>query len=159
MNNRNFEVVEYKQKYRQAYISLNMDWLKEYNLLEERDTVIIENIESEVLEKGGKIFLLKTEDDEIIGTVGLLPQSKDTVEIIKLAVDKKYKGFGLGKYLMVEILKKAHELEFKKIILYTNSKLKVAIILYKKLGFVQHSIDKNNYEEVDIKMIYESKSD
>lgn len=159
MNNGNFKIIEYENKYKEAYINLNMDWLKEYNLLEERDEIIIRNIESEVLEKGGKIFLLKTKDDDIIGTVGLLPQSEETVEIIKLAVDKKYKGFGLGKYLMVEVIKKAHELKFNKIILYTNSKLKVAIKLYEKLGFVEYSIGENNYEEADVKMIYEGKYD
>jgi ribosomal protein S18 acetylase RimI-like enzyme len=155
VNNGNFKIIEYEHKYKEAYINLNMGWLKEYNLLEERDITIIENVESEVLEKGGKIFLLKTEGDDIIGTVGLLPQSENTVEIIKLAVDKKYKGFGLGKYLMTEIIKKAYELKFNKIILYTNSKLKVAIKLYEKLGFVEYSIGENNYEEADVKMIYE----
>lgn len=154
MYNGKFQIIEYKSKYKKEYIELNLNWLKEYNLLEEKDLTIIENINIEVLEKGGKIFLLKTEDDKIIGTVGLLPQSKDTVEIIKLAVGKKYKGLGLGKFLMVQVMEKAHELKFKKTILYTNSKLKIAIKLYKKLGFVECFMVENNYEEADIKMIY-----
>ncbi len=155
MDKKKLELIEYKNIYKDDYISLNMNWLKKYELLEKKDISILENVEDEILKKNGKVFLLKIKDGEIIGTVGMLPQSKDVVEIIKLAVDEKYKGLGLGEYLMLELIEKIIELNYKSIILYTSSKLKAALNLYKKIGFIESPIaEENLYEEADIKMIY-----
>lgn len=150
------EIIEYKALYKNDYIRLNLSWLKEYNLLEEKDEQIIQNLDEEVFDKGGKVFLLKTEEERIIGTIGLLPVSKKTVEIIKLAVDKKFTGKGFGRQLMEKAIKEAYDMGFLEIILYTNNILKSAIKLYEKLGFESVDLDDSGYESVDIKMIHKS---
>ena len=131
-----------------------MNWLNEYNLLEEKDEEILQNIEREVLDKGGKDFLLVTEDEKLAGTVGILPHTNDTIEIIKLSVDKEYRGFGFGKKLMIKAIDEALHLGYKEIILYTFSGLKTAISIYEKLGFIEEKLDNSGYDVVDIKMIY-----
>lgn len=153
MNNNGYEIIEYESKYKKAYIDLNMKWLQEYDLLEEKDEIMISNVEEEVFDKGGKIFLLKSESD-IIGTVGILPKADKTIEIIKLAVGKEYKYLGYGKLLMIKAIKESYDLGFDEIVLYTNSTLLDALKLYDKLGFVKDTLDDSGYEVVDIKMIY-----
>ncbi|WFD11331.1 GNAT family N-acetyltransferase [Tepidibacter hydrothermalis] len=150
------EIIEYDRKYKDEYIKLNMRWLLEFDLLEEKDEVMIQNVEREILDKNGKVYLLK-KDEKIIGTVALKPSSHNTVEILKLAVDSDFKGLGLGSKLMEKAIKESYELGYKNIVLYTNSKLKAAIGLYEKLGFKKIALDDSHYEEVDIKMIYEIK--
>ncbi|WP_099190798.1 GNAT family N-acetyltransferase [Tepidibacter mesophilus] len=154
MKNNTIEIIEYDKKYKDEYIDLNMKWLLEYGLLEEKDEIIIQNVEREILNKNGKVYLLK-KDEKIIGTVALKSSSSDTVEILKLAVDKNFKGLGLGSKLMEKAIKESYELGYKNIVLYTNSKLKAAIGLYEKLGFKKVALDDSHYEEVDIKMVYE----
>lgn len=154
MKNNTVEIIEYDRKYKDEYINLNMRWLLEYDLLEDKDEIIIQNVEREILDKNGKVYLLR-KNEKIIGTVGLKPSSHDTVEILKLAVDSDFKGLGLGSKLMGKAIKESYELGYKNIVLYTNSKLKAAIGLYEKLGFKKVDLDDSHYEEVDIKMVYE----
>ncbi len=154
MKDNTIEIIEYDRKYKDAYINLNMRWLLEYDLLEEKDETIIKNVEKEILDKNGKVYLLR-KNEEIIGAVGLHPLSDETVEILKLAVDSDFKGLGLGRKLMQKAIEESYNLGYKDIILYTNSKLKAAIGLYEKLGFKKIELGDSDYEEVDIKMIYE----
>ncbi|MEJ8555221.1 GNAT family N-acetyltransferase [Tepidibacter sp. Z1-5] len=157
MENNTIEIIEYDRKYKDEYINLNMKWLLKYDLLEDKDEIIIQNVEREILDKNGKVYLLRTNKEEIIGTVGLRPISDKTVEILKLAVDSNFKGLGLGRRLMEKAIEESYNLGYKNIALYTNSKLKAAIGLYKKLGFKKVALDDSHYEEVDMKMIYEVK--
>ncbi|GAA0733053.1 GNAT family N-acetyltransferase [Clostridium oceanicum] len=150
-----YSIVEYSHKYKNDYIKLNLKWLKEHNLLEEKDEIIIENVEDEVISKGGKVYILKKEE-EVVGTIGLIPNSFGSIEIIKLAVDKNHTGLGLGKKLMKKAISESYKMGFNKIILYTNSILKPAIGLYEKLGFKRVKLDDNSdYEKVDVKMVYD----
>ena len=86
------------------------------------------------------MFLAAEYDDKIIGTTGidLDRWRKDHVGNFGITVRQGYRGIGLGKFLMAEILKLAKkELKPKpKIIrlsVYPNNK--PAIALYKKFGF------------------------
>lgn len=156
MEDNTIEIIEYDRKYKGEYINLNMRWLLEYDLLEDKDEVMIQNVEREILDKNGNVYLLR-KNEKIIGTVALKPSSHDTIEILKLAVDSEFKGLGLGSKLMQTAIKKSYELGYNNIALYTNSKLKAAIGLYEKMGFKKIALDDSHYEEVDIKMIYEIK--
>jgi DNA-binding MarR family transcriptional regulator/N-acetylglutamate synthase-like GNAT family acetyltransferase len=153
-SNESFKIIEYENRYQSIYAKLNLDWLIAYDLLEEKDLKLINNIEQEVLDKGGKIFLLQVESGEIIGTIGLVPVNHETVEIIKLSISDDYTGKGFGKRMVQKAIDEAYNMEFKNIILYTNSKLKAAIKLYEKMGFELIDIESNSYELADLKMIY-----
>lgn len=59
MENNIIEIIEYDRKYRDEYINLNMRWLLEYDLLEDKDEIIIQNVEREILDKNGKVYLLR----------------------------------------------------------------------------------------------------
>ena len=54
-----------------------------------------------------------------------------------IVVDKKYRGLGLGKALLLRLFKKAKKQKCYKIILQSNKK---QLIFYKKNGFKVHNI-------------------
>jgi len=99
----------------------------------------IKDIESSYFGRGGKFFVLETEDGSIIGAYGLYPVEKHTCELRKMYLHKTQRGKGLGKYLLEDALSKARQLGFERMILETAAVLKEAIALYKSYGFVEYN--------------------
>jgi len=62
---------------------------------------------------------------------------KNSVEIKRMFVRKKYRGKGLGKLLLNEIESWAKELGFQSAILETGFKQTEAVLLYEKLGYTK----------------------
>ena len=101
------------------------------------------NIESTYLNAGG-IFLIAKDNSNIIGTVAVLSYAEDTGMIKKMYIDKLYRGKGLGKRLMNEVLHRCAQLGIKKLYLETLDEMTAAKTLYKKYGFiVVRQIDNN----------------
>jgi GNAT superfamily N-acetyltransferase len=103
------------------------------------------------LAKGGTILFAKI-GNEIVGTVGLIPKDESTCEMIKMGVDPSAQGKGVGLALGKAILEKAGKKGFTKMALYSNTKLKAALHLYKKLGFHEVIAECGVYGRCDIKM-------
>lgn len=65
----------------------------------------------------------------------------------------KYQGLKIGQKLMNRCISYAKEQNWLALILYSNTRLKPAIRLYKKVGFKEIPLPKNNpYLRSDIKM-------
>lgn len=111
--------------------------LREYNLEPEIDgtDADLDDIETNYIKSGGWFEILEDAEGNLIGTAGILPIDKDTVELRKMYFDKSLRGRGLGKKTLERMIQKARELKFKKIYLETASILKEAIALYEKYGF------------------------
>jgi len=97
----------------------------------------IKDVESSYFGRGGKFFVLETEDGSIIGAYGLYPAEEHTCELRKMYLQKEHRGKGLGKFLLDDALSKARQVGFERMILETASVLKEAIALYKSYGFVE----------------------
>jgi len=102
-----------------------LDWLKEYLAK---------------IKKKRVVFLVAEHNNQIVGSTGIeLSRGKrEHVGEFGISILKDYRGIGLGKYLMSEVIKLAkRELKPKpKIIrLSVFSTNKPAISLYKKMGF------------------------
>ncbi len=59
----------------------------------------------------------------------------NTVELKRVYVNKEYRGHGYSTYIVKQLLDRAKEKGYKRMILETGYKQKAAIALYKKLGF------------------------
>lgn len=92
-------------------------------------------------------------ENEMAGTVALKFVEPKIYEFTKMAVDEKFQGMKIGKQLAIAAIEKAKELNARKIILYSNTKLIPAIALYRKLGFKEIPLD-GPYQRSDIKMEY-----
>lgn len=90
--------------------------------------------------KKTKVFLVAEYDDKVIGTVSVELEKwrRNHIGKFGIAIRDGYRGVGLGKYLMSEIIKLAkRELKPKpkmiQLEVYVNNK--IAINFYKKMGF------------------------
>ena len=96
----------------------------------------IADIEKHYIKRGGIFELIENENGELLGTVGLYPVTKETVELRKMYFSKKLRGRGFGKKTLQRMIETAREMGFKKIYLETAQVLKEAVHLYEKFGFV-----------------------
>jgi len=93
-------------------------------------------------------------NNDIVGTVALMPtNNKYTFELTKMAVNPNYRNNKIGQKLLLKIILIAKKMSLKKIILYSNKKLKNAIHLYLKYNFIEIALEDNcPYVRANIKM-------
>ena len=133
---KNITIIPYEEKYQKKFEELNKNWINEYFTMEKKDTLSLENPQEYILDKGGYI-LVALYKNEIVGVCALLKSDNENYdyEMAKMAVDENFQGKGIGIILAKNIIHKAKELNAKTIFLESNTILKPAITLYKKLGF------------------------
>ena len=148
MNN----IIPFSNNLASNFKDLNIEWLEKYFYVEPHDADLLNNCKEEIIDKGGYIFFYK-EKEEIIGTFALIRTSKNIYELGKMAVTLKYQGKGIGQMMLQFCIDFARSNNWKKIILYSNTKLENSIYIYKKYGFIEIPIEDNNpYERGNIKM-------
>jgi GNAT superfamily N-acetyltransferase len=145
------EIIEYTSQYAADFKRLNLEWLNGYNLTETHDLNILDDPQAKILDTGGCIYLAKDED-EIVGSAGIINEGDGVFELVKMAVTATHQGKGISKLLIEKCLEKARELHAKKIILFSNSQLQRAIELYKRYGFVHVDASDSPLLTADVKM-------
>ena len=146
------KIINFDVKYEKIFFDLNIHWLNEYFFVEEYDKKILSNSNKFIINKGGKIFFAKL-DNEIVGTIALMPTTKSNeFELTKMAVSKVYRNKGIGKVLLERCIKEAKNKQMKRILIYSNRRLENAIYLYKKYGFKEIPFEKSPYKRADIKL-------
>ncbi|WP_237276082.1 GNAT family N-acetyltransferase [Tenacibaculum ovolyticum] len=143
-------IEHYTEKYYEEFKELSYSWLKEYDLLEESDEIMLNNPEL-IINNGGYIFIA-LQGNTPIGTISLEKINNKEYEILKLGVSKEHQGKGIGKKLMEYVIQLGKEKEILKLILHSNRKLTSAISLYTKLGFEEINLVDNKFLTADIKM-------
>lgn len=147
------EIIPYSPDLQPYFESINKAWVSKYFSLEPFDIEQLEHPEMSILAKGGEIIFAK-QGQEIFGTVALIPKDNGDWEMIKMGVSESAQGKGIGLALGKKILDIAREKDAKRVVLYTNSKLKAAVHLYEKLGFSHCKLECGTYGRCDIKMEY-----
>jgi N-acetylglutamate synthase-like GNAT family acetyltransferase len=145
------QLIDYQPEYQPYFENLNKAWLEEYFTVEPFDKWMLEHPEEAILENGGKIFFV-TSNQNIIGTVGLRYMEDGIYEMTKMAVDKTYHGGGAGQFLCQSAIDKAREMGMQKLVLFSNRVLKNAIHIYHKLGFTEIPVEPGTYKRADIMM-------
>lgn len=148
------EIVEYQPQYKKAFYELNRKWIELYWELESHDIEVLENPEKHILEKGGHIFVALYNGFPV-GVCALCPMPEGSVydfELAKLAVSDSIKRKGIGRRLCDAVINKARELGGEKLFLESNTRLKPAIALYRRLGFKELPEYHPAYARGDIQM-------
>ena len=130
-------IINFEQKYRSYFQSLNEEWLNKYYFVSESDLELLSNPEK-LISEGGFVFFALLNND-VVGTCALIPNGETCFEIIKMAVSEHSQNYGIGSLLMETCIEFAKENGADKITLETAVPLKAAIHLYKKFGFIQTS--------------------
>ncbi|MCC9019963.1 GNAT family N-acetyltransferase [Flavobacterium lipolyticum] len=152
MNTQNtVEIISFSTDLKEHIKILNLEWLKKYFKVEEKDELVLSNPQEEIIDKGGLIFYARY-NGEIIGTVSLMKVDHITFELSKMAVSDQAQGLGVGNKLLTHCMTVAKENHIKKLFLYSNRILLPALHLYEKFGFTEVPLGDVSYERADIKM-------
>lgn len=144
-------IIPYEEKYHSEFRQLNLEWLDQYNLTESHDLMVLNDPNGTILNNGGFIWLAK-DQDEIAGTIALINEGNGIFELAKMTVAKKWQGRGISKLLMETCLNKARAIGAKKISLFSNHQLHVALKLYEKYGFRHVEVVNTPFLTADVKM-------
>ncbi len=135
-----------------CFRDLNLEWLEHYFYVEPHDRDLLESCEEMIIDKGGFIFFYKNEE-RILGTFALMQLSPDVFELGKMAVSADSRGMGIGQKMMKFCISFSKNKKWSKLLLYSNTKLDNSIYIYKKFGFDEVPIEKDNpYARSNIKM-------
>jgi GNAT superfamily N-acetyltransferase len=145
------QIIPFTAELQPYFESINKAWVTQYFTLEPFDIEQLEHPEKTIISKGGAILFAKM-DEEVIGTVGLIPINESTCEMIKMGVAPSAQEKGVGFQLGIAILDMAKEMGFSKMVLYSNTRLAAALHLYQKLGFGKAEMECGAYGRCDIKM-------
>lgn len=151
------EIRSFLPEHQPWFESLNRAWIEKFFWLEDIDRYVLQNPEEAILSNGGAIFMASY-DGQIAGTVALRKLDEEIYEFTKMAVDENFRRKGIAEALSYAAFEKAKSSGARKVILYSQTGLKAAIMLYKKLGFVEVPIETGIYKRSDIKMEIEFSS-
>lgn len=150
---RTVEIVDYRPEHLAVFKRLNIMWINSHWSLEPHDLETLSSPEDSILSKGGCI-LVALLDGVPMGVVALcrMENNEYDFEMAKLAVDPEARGTGLGEAICRAAIERAKSLGAKKLFLESNTLLKPAINLYRKLGFTELKEYHPSYERGDIQM-------
>ena len=143
---------KYSNKDAFIFKSLNLEWLETYFFVEPIDELILNNPKSKILDPGGHIIMVEL-NSKVIGTFTFIKIEESVFEFSKMTINSIYRGQGYGNSIMKYAISFAKKNEWKKIVLYSNTKLKNSIHLYYKYGFLEVEMESNVvYSRGNIKM-------
>jgi DNA-binding MarR family transcriptional regulator/GNAT superfamily N-acetyltransferase len=145
------DIIDYTPQYADDFRRLNHEWITKYFKLEAADNAALDNPQSYILDKGGRIFVAKYKN-EAVGVVALLKMQDGGYELGKMAVSPLAQGKNIGYLLGKHAIENAKQLNATRVFLESNTILKPAISLYNKLGFKKIIGGQSPYERANIQM-------
>lgn len=97
--------------------------------------VDLTDLQGHYVARGGCFDVIETAQGEIVGSVGLQPQSAGVCELRKMYVKSTWRGHGLGRRLLDHALSQARQLGFSEVRLETAAVLATAVRMYENAGF------------------------
>lgn len=144
-------IINYTPSYQQDFKRLNEEWITRYFKMEEYDYKALDHPDEYILVKGGFIFIALY-NGEAVGTCALIKMDDHKFELAKMAVSPKAQGKSIGTLLGNAAIQKARETGADTVYLESNTILKPAIKLYRKLGFEKITGEPSPYERANIQM-------
>ncbi|MCH2022901.1 MAG: GNAT family N-acetyltransferase [Saprospiraceae bacterium] len=95
----------------------------------------LEDIEFNYFNNGGFFGIVFNNLGQIIATGGLYKINDKSAEVRKMYIMREFRGKGIGKFILSELIKIAKKNGFSRLELETAAVLTEAISLYKKFGF------------------------
>ena len=145
------EIVGFREELAKYFTALNLAWVRKYFTVEPMDQKILSEPKAYIVDKGGYIYF-SIVDNEVAGTFALIKISDGVYELSKMAVAENFQGKNIGNAMMKFCIEEAQRLNIKKLMLYSNTKLKPAVHLYEKYGFKEVPLENSEYRRSNIKM-------
>ncbi|HEY8562529.1 MAG TPA: GNAT family N-acetyltransferase [Pyrinomonadaceae bacterium] len=100
------EILDFSPALRSHFERLNRGWIERYFEMEPLDYRLLQNPETEIIEKGGAVLFAVT-GGAVVGTVALKNDGDGVFELSKMAVDENARGLGIGEALGAAALERA----------------------------------------------------
>lgn len=113
---------------------LNRAWLEAYALLEPADEHFLADPEGDIIGAGGAIWVA-ADEEQVLGTVAMLPTGPGRFELLKLTVAPQARGRGVGRQLVDTALAFGRAHGAVLVTLVSNSQLTSALRIYEQAGF------------------------
>ena len=148
-----FNLYNDSDQHAKGFKEINARWIEHYFGLEDIDLKYLDNPKSEILNKGGFIYIAESGND-VVGTCAMIKMDNPEFdfELAKMGVDDQFRGLGIGRKLAELCIQHAKEIGAKKIYLESNSKLKAALGLYSSLGFIPTEDYQSPYCRCDVQL-------
>jgi ribosomal protein S18 acetylase RimI-like enzyme len=131
---RQIRIVDYEPSHRADFRRLNEGWITQYFAIEDADRKALESPQTYILQRGGHIRVALA-DDSVVGVCALIKMDEQSFELAKMAVAQEARGQGIGWLLGRAALDRARAAGARRVYLESNTRLKPALALYRKLGF------------------------
>ena len=146
------KIIAFNPLHINRFRDLNVAWLQKYFYVEPKDTLLLENCKKSIIDQGGYIYLAEY-DGQVVGCFSFIRLNETTYELGKMAVDPEYQGLNIGQRLLEFAIAFARSKKWKKIVLYSSTKLDAAMHIYRKYGFKGVALEKDlPYVRSDVKM-------
>ena len=146
------KIIPFKPKLAINFKDLNLQWLEKYFFVEPKDIELLNDCEKSIINKGGKIFFAEYQGT-IVGCFSFIKLGDNNYELGKMAVDPQYQGLKIGQQLLTFAVEYARNNNWRRIVLYSSTKLDAALHIYRKYGFKEVVLEENlPYARSDIKM-------
>lgn len=145
-------IISFEPYHAEAFRNLNLAWIEEFFAVEELDRAHLYSPEKSFIDTGGAILMAELEG-EIVGCCGLLRRGEGAFEVSKMAIKSEYRGAGLGKRLLGEMIAHARSLGAQHLEIISSTRLGPAIRLYKQMGFVEVPLESDAYARGNIALV------
>lgn len=153
-NSEKVDIVDYDERYGDAFARLNIEWLQKYFVVEPIDRDVLSNPRRTIIDPGG-VVLYACIEDLVVGTAALRTSGDGVFELTKMAVTAGYQGAGIGRKLLSAALARFHEMGGNRLYLESNSALAPALALYESAGFRHETPpSRSEYARADVYMVY-----
>lgn len=147
------EIITYSENYRETVNQLMHNIMVDEFGFHQFSNNILACSNLEYLEGNNRLWIA-TDNNEIIGTIGIIEKNSNHAIIKKLYVKESHRGTGLAKKLLDLCIDYANTLGYDYIYLETYDRLKRANSFYAKHGFEKYhdGYDKPQGDEVQYKL-------
>ena len=147
------KIVKFEDKYRQAFIDLNTEWItKLFGKIEPDDVETFAHID-ELIAEGAMIFFA-VEDEKVLAACMAKPTGGGEWEMCKMGAAGQYTGTGAGYAVFAKCMDYAIERGAKRLFLVSNDKLGLSLHIFKKAGFRECPMGHCEYERGNVAFEY-----
>ena len=136
--NSDLSIIEYFDDLAAHFHDINAQWIEAMFVMEPHDRHVLEHPRETVIDPGGVILFVSSEELGIVGACALMKTDEDSFELTKMGVLESARGRKAGDFLLVHMIARARAMGVKTLYLLTNHICESAIHLYEKHGF-EHS--------------------
>ncbi len=148
------EIIDYTPQYQADFKRLNLEWIEQFFKTEETDLKMLNDPQGYILDNGGFIYVALY-DKKPVGVIALIKMENEEFdfELAKMGVSPAAQGKGIGWLLGQKVIEKAKAEGARNLYLESNTILKPAVNLYRKMGFRKVAGHYTPYERCNIQMV------